>query len=81
MVETALKTSPVPVDWTQPLAIVSCDGHIGPRMSDMPQLRPGALGNRSELPSSRIDHGHESGCSSPSARGPKPSTEASVAGR
>ena len=35
MVDTAVKTPPVAVDWTQPLPIVSCDGHIGPRMSDM----------------------------------------------
>src|ERR1700722_6456713 len=35
MVEATLTTSAAPLVRTQPLPIVSCDGHIGPRMSDM----------------------------------------------
>src|SRR3984957_20060812 len=41
MVDSAVKTSTVPLDLAQPLPIVSCDGHIGPRMSDMRTYCPG----------------------------------------
>jgi predicted TIM-barrel fold metal-dependent hydrolase len=35
MVDSAVKTLTAPLDVARPLPIVSCDGHIGPRMSDM----------------------------------------------